>query len=924
MRHWWQISTRNWRTRPGRSGLSVLAVALGVGVVVWVTCCYESVRLSITEAVLDWIGRSHVIVEPVEGVWAVFDERAESLVSRVPGVSATTVRTREYVEAASGPPAAKRPPDDAAFCLIETTGVLPDREERFRNYRMTSGRFLLPGDRDAVVVEQLYAAELNLKVGQTLWLRDADQPEECRPYRVVGIVDRRRASVNQPPMVWMTIADVQALCHLPGQIKAVDALLSDPTVESIRRVAEEIRRELQKHEEELVGGPHQTKSLQVKTTEAQLQKLAAAQGLLQFIMALLSCVVLLTAFFIILASISMGVTERVTELGLLRCVGATRSQIAVLILLHGVPLGLVGTLIGIPLGLGLQWLTIRAAGDYVGRMVFSPWGVALGVCGGIGTTLLGAALPAFGAFGVSPVEAARPHAGGRLLRWTWISALVGTGLLGIYAWLARTTPNEDPSAVSGPALASILLLYGGFALISPAVVVALGRATVALTARLLRLRPQLLGEEIDKSPFRTAAICSGLMVGLSLIVGLIVWGRSVKQGWRFPQEFPDALLYSYEALPLEKVRALKDTPGIAQFAVADDFSFSLSRPSVFRPLRLLDEFSRFLAVDPDEGFSVARLAFLEGSEREARAKLRAGGHVLITREFAQARGKRLGDRLTIWVDQRKADFTIAGVVASPGLDIAISFFNATTYFQTYAVGAVVGTLADAERCFGRRYGKLMLINFTPAKLDAGTIPYSGAQSTLRKKQPAGAGARPNFALGPGPVPGDGPEERIINRMLDRLGYPSKAFVTARELKQLIDRSIDRVTLLLAVIPIVALVVSALGLANVMAANVASRARQIAVLRAIGLTRGQLVRIVIGEALVIGLLGSVLGVGLGLALAHSSNKMTLALSGIAPQFTIPWPTVLIGAALATVLCLLAALVPARYAGRTNIVGVLAGS
>src|SRR5438876_11735771 len=103
MRNWLQLATRNWRTRPARTALSIAAVALGVSVVVWVTCCYESVRQGITEAVLEWIGRSHVIIEPVEGVWAVFSEEVEPLVAKVAGVSATTVRTREYVEAAPAP-----------------------------------------------------------------------------------------------------------------------------------------------------------------------------------------------------------------------------------------------------------------------------------------------------------------------------------------------------------------------------------------------------------------------------------------------------------------------------------------------------------------------------------------------------------------------------------------------------------------------------------------------------------------------------------------------------------------------------------------------------------------------------------------------------------------------------------------------------
>jgi len=181
--------------------------------------------------------------------------------------------------------------------------------------------------------------------------------------------------------------------------------------------------------------------------------------------------------------------------------------------------------------------------------------------------------------------------------------------------------------------------------------------------------------------------------------------------------------------------------------------------------------------------------------------------------------------------------------------------------------------------------------------------------------------RPTFAAGGGPIPGDGPEEAVANAMLARLGYPLKAFVTARELKHQIDQSISRVTLLLSAIPAIGLIVAALGLANLMAANVVNRSRQTAILRAIGATKSQIARIVIGEALVLGLLGSIMGLTLGLLLAQTSNSMTQILSGFSPQFAVPWSSVAIGAGFATALCVLAALIPAHYASRSNIVSVL---
>ena len=62
MRHSWQLATRNWRARPGRTALATVAIALGVGVVVWVTGAYESIRQSVADQVWTWIGRCHLSV----------------------------------------------------------------------------------------------------------------------------------------------------------------------------------------------------------------------------------------------------------------------------------------------------------------------------------------------------------------------------------------------------------------------------------------------------------------------------------------------------------------------------------------------------------------------------------------------------------------------------------------------------------------------------------------------------------------------------------------------------------------------------------------------------------------------------------------------------------------------------------------------
>lgn len=952
MRSWSQIATRNWRTRPGRTGLAVLSVTLGVAVVVWVTCCYESVRRGITDVVLQWIGRSHVVIEPAAGVWGLFEDDVTDLVRDIPGIEHITTRTREYVEAAPAEANTASQPGNP-WVEIEVTGVDPTREPLFRTYHMQAGRFIEPSDKNAIVVERLLADEFHLSIGDTLQLRDNNEPKIAEPFTVVGIIDRRRASMNQAMMTWTRLDAVQRIVKFPNKIKGVDIIAANPTIENIQRIAAEARKRIDARAARLKAEGTTTEALEINTTEAQHKKLDAAKGLLQFIMLLLACVVLLTSFFIILATMSMGVSERIAELGLLRCVGVTRAQLTGFILIQTLPLGVAGTLLGVPIGLAFQWLTLRAVPDYLGAFAVSDWGLALAIFGGLGTTLMGAAVPAISAFEVSPIEASRASTGRSSRRWIWIVGGVGVLSLIAHELVNRSLPARGEGGFDATAIASVILLYFGAAMLVPLVVAIAGRLAIIVAAFVLRLRPQLLGDEVVRAPFRAGAISAALMVGLSMIVGLVVWGNSVKQGWQFPKEFPDALLYSYQSVPLQKALALRNTPGVQsdQFTVTDDFAFTMRRPRDNLLMNIFsgaDALSRCLAIDPDEGFRIVKLTFLEGNEPDAKRMLKEGGHILVTREFAKARKKHLGDKVTIWVAiapskarairesegdkppivelkdgyYRRATFRIAGVIASPGLDIAISFFNAGTYFQSYAVGAIMCTLDDADRLFGRRKGKLMLFNFDLPKHASSRVQPDSSQTLRGVKASQTDADRKTFALGGGPIAGDGPEERVVNAMLEKLNWPIKAFVTARELKQKIDENINRVTLLLSAIPFAGLLIAALGLGNLMAANVASRSRHLAVLRAIGVTRSQVLRMIVGEALVLALIGSVLGLGLGFVLGRTSNRMTAILSGFEPAFSIPWALVGYGAFAATALCVLAAVIPAMRASRANVVGALA--
>jgi putative ABC transport system permease protein len=118
----------------------------------------------------------------------------------------------------------------------------------------------------------------------------------------------------------------------------------------------------------------------------------------------------------------------------------------------------------------------------------------------------------------------------------------------------------------------------------------------------------------------------------------------------------------------------------------------------------------------------------------------------------------------------------------------------------------------------------------------------------------------------------------------------------------------------------AIIVAVLGVVNTLALSVVERTREIGLMRAIGLSRRQLRRMIRLESVVIALFGALLGLGLGMGWGTAAQKL-LALEGLG-VLEIPWPTILTVFVGSAFVGLFAALVPAFRAGRMNVLNAIA--
>jgi putative ABC transport system permease protein len=419
------------------------------------------------------------------------------------------------------------------------------------------------------------------------------------------------------------------------------------------------------------------------------------------------------------------------------------------------------------------------------------------------------------------------------------------------------------------------------------------------------------------------------MVGLSLIVGLVVFNSSFRSGWQFPQHFPQAFIWSFDQIDGDIDAAVASVGGIKEYTAGNTVNIIVEEriPGLDR-IQL--SMTWFVGVDPDGFFDLVHVDFLEGDQETACELLRKGGYVIIASDFARTRRKGvkevldedgnvlISDKVRVWYGNQWYTFKVAGVIDSPALDIAASFFQVESEAHVVATGSVLGTNADMERLFKIHGKKLILLNYDlpPEEPPPGWTPPSSDAPAGRPtddfyNRHLPLASRYQFYR----------ETELLYELRAELGISQSKHGTARELKDEIDAELTKITYLLSAVPAVALLVAAIGVANLMTANVASRNRQIAIMRAVGATRGLILRLVVGEALVLGVLGSGLGLALGLHLAWNTTTMALRMWGFEVPFSVPWTFVGAAIAMTVGLCILAGIAPARHAARTNVIDAL---
>ncbi|MFI9259987.1 ABC transporter permease [Streptomyces sioyaensis] len=584
------------------------------------------------------------------------------------------------------------------------------------------------------------------------------------------------------------------------------------------------------------------------------QNSALSQTLLTF-----AGIALFVGVFIIANTFTMLISQRSREIALLRAVGAARRQVVRSVLAEAALLGLISSVVGFALGLGIAQglravLDANGAGFPDGPVVIRPVTVlaALGV--GVVVTVLAAWLPSRKAAKIAPVEALSnveaPPAQRSLLLRNILGALV-TGLgVAVMLWVStQHTSDGLPAAMLGSALTLI-----GVIILAPLLSRPLVSLAGLVTTRLFGIGGKLAKENALRNPRRTAATASALMIGLTLITGMTVVGHSAqigmdKMGAQGLTADYQVKTSTYVGLDPQLSKKVAKVPGVTATAPLRGTGFTTgSGPSD-------GGFAYLRGTDLAQIGKVTRLSFTQGSLDALR-----GGKIAVSQKAAKENHWRAGDTLDARFDgKKKTRLTVAAV-----------------YKENEALGDAFADVSVVDP------------HLTQIKNDELLVKTADGGSPALVKDI-------RHALGDSPL----------------LKVQSREDLRKESASQ-IDTLVNMVYGMLGM----AVVIAVVGVVNTLAMSVFERTRELGMLRAIGLARSGIKQMVRLESVVISLFGAVLGIGLGVFLAWAGGSL-VGSSFPTYEMVLPWGRIGLFLLIALVVGVLAALWPARRAARLNM-------
>lgn len=557
----------------------------------------------------------------------------------------------------------------------------------------------------------------------------------------------------------------------------------------------------------------------------------------------------------------MNVGERRRQLGILRSLGGTRKQLLLMIVREGLWLGSIGSILGCVLGYFgdsiLRKSTAQLLEIEIPPCPFSIWPYLIAALCGVAISLIGAFFPAFRASRLSPSEAMRVVATSEFgtSRVGWIGFGCTLILIGTAIQALSIIAMIDVKH----AIFGVMLMKIGIVFLLPGVIGDLTAWVAWLLGRFLPTEAKLARRQIlrhrGRSSLTIGIVFIAMGSGLGMASTILDNIRNV-EGW-----------YKRTIVGDFFVRAAMPDMNSGQSA---DMPEGLVEKIVDMPGVDLVDMLRFVSARSNEATVVVVVRkfnsttqdyfdLIEGNESEVMSGIR-NGEVVLGSVLSQRLNLHMGDTIPLETNQGSTSLRIVGVT------------------NEYIAGGLTLYL-EAE--FAK---KLLNIDGTDVVvIKAAPKELATVEDQLRALcNEAGMMFQSNVDL-----------ERIIQSKLNGMVGGLWAVLAVGTL------------------------IAALGLINTLAMNILEQTREIGMLRVVAMTRWQIRKMILAQAMIMGIIGIVPGVLTGIWISYEINLTTMPVTGHDIQYQIhPW--LLIGALLFEIsVVVVAAMIPAERAARLNL-------
>ncbi|WP_326671322.1 ABC transporter permease [Streptomyces canus] len=846
-----RLSMSSLRAHKRRFAGTFLAVFLGVAFLAGTLVMGDTLRAGFdtmfgnatsgTDAV---VRSAEAITTPGEsqGVREPVDTELVRTVEQVPGVAAAVpdIQGAGQLIGADGKPIGGQGPPTVAGNWIDDPELNP--------YRLAEGR--APKKSGEVVVNRGTADRGDLKIGDTTILRTPDPVEVT----IVGLATfGGEDGMAQVTFTGMTLSDAEKyLTAAPGEASSIQ-VRAGPGVGQ-QELVDRLTPVLSRGVEAITG----QESTEENTDMISSQFL----DIFTTFLLVFSGVALLVATFSIHNTFAIVVAQRTRENALLRALGASRRQVttstlteASVVAVTASAAGLAG---GIGIAAGLQALFPAIGFPFPeGDLVVSALSMVLPLAVGIIVCLGSALLPAVRAGRTAPLAALRETAvdqsGASRVR-----AVIGGGLAALAVAVTLTGVLVSPS----------LWLAGAGAVTALAAFVVLGPVASTTAVRVIgvpldRLRGvtgSLARRNALRSPRRTAATASALMIGVSVVCLFTVFGASLKatMDQTVSRSFAGDVAVSTPSFGAGGSGLSPRLAGVIQQLPEVDTAVGLGRG-----VGEVDGKGRALTVtDP---LALER-TFDLGKVRGSLSDLGTDG-IAITEKEAEKQGLTTGDKARLtFTDGVKDTFTVRAV-----------------YGQSELAGDYVITRAAWAPHRTQDSDTLVAVSFKDGVSD-------------------GAG------------------KAAVEKVAARYGDPEVQ--TRDEFAQSSAAGIDMMLTLVYALLALAVLIALLGIANTLTLAIHERTRELGLLRAVGQTRSQLRAMVRWESVLVAAFGTAGGLALGAFLGWVLVEASDGASDSAFAFAMPPLQLAVVALVGLAAGALAGLRPARRAARLDVLRAIA--